>query len=664
MNKLLDKMKRNLWGDEEDIAVVNMVSKIQYTSEITKEKNLSIISEYDSLVFIHSDVIIGDKLQKFVIIMRVLDAKVVGIIVSSFTAYNKSDYVVILKSIVDTITEIELERTGAFVQAKSPSDMKLFSELETPVYMINAPIGFKEDTYKLDKNVFSIAWGISVGGILQEFISEKPGRNLDNALPELIKLIEQDITALERNPDTSMFGTFLDDIIEEYEMIVERKVNRVKTKGMKDQFGKSLKDVIMSYNYDEGLGEIQSHPGFSVQDALIHAAFGGGVELFVELNEELDGDILDPEIMTNAIMGDNLPIVSMLAEEGSPISINVLKDYIKNGGVDILNYALSTRRVDAKYIKNLAITAATNGNLEALTSINSSGFELKDILTELINYSVSYGHLNILKYYVEKEGFTDVFPIANNALKQLKIPMIKYLLNVGLDAKYLDSNAYISMLQAPDSNVLELVQLLYSKGYNIIQDGAADASFEYDDFETADYLISMGARLSPNLSIAEQIEDGDAKKAFYLFKRGYPFDPNQVEQFAEVIFNDGEINNIEIIPLLGDKGLLTQNIVSMALYKMILYNELEKVKYLVSGGANVSLDNNKAIIMAARYGFWDIVQYLISQGADINARDGYLMKRAVALKFDEQVEMLKSLGAYPATPDDDTLYEEDDEEYY
>jgi ankyrin repeat protein len=55
------------------------------------------------------------------------------------------------------------------------------------------------------------------------------------------------------------------------------------------------------------------------------------------------------------------------------------------------------------------------------------------------------------------------------------------------------------------------------------------------------------------------------------------------------------------------------------LFDAIRYNDLEKVKYLVSLGADIRSYNDYAVRLASLNGHVEVVKYLVSLGADIRS---------------------------------------------
>jgi len=73
--------------------------------------------------------------------------------------------------------------------------------------------------------------------------------------------------------------------------------------------------------------------------------------------------------------------------------------------------------------------------------------------------------------------------------------------------------------------------------------------------------------------------------------------------------------------------------------------DLNGVKYLVSVGADIHVENELALIRSAYYGHLEVVKYLVSVGADIHAHNDLPLLCSAAAGHLEIVKYLVSLGA-------------------
>ena len=81
------------------------------------------------------------------------------------------------------------------------------------------------------------------------------------------------------------------------------------------------------------------------------------------------------------------------------------------------------------------------------------------------------------------------------------------------------------------------------------------------------------------------------------------------------------------------------------LFDAVEANDLEKVKYLVSIGADIRSNNDYAVKWASENGHLEMVQYLISIGADIRSQNDYAVRWAAGNGHLETVKYLVSVGA-------------------
>ena len=81
------------------------------------------------------------------------------------------------------------------------------------------------------------------------------------------------------------------------------------------------------------------------------------------------------------------------------------------------------------------------------------------------------------------------------------------------------------------------------------------------------------------------------------------------------------------------------------LYDAVKDGDLEKVKYLVSLGADIRSGNDLAVQVASENGYIDVVKYLVSLGADIRSLNDEAVKWASRNGHLETVKYLVLLGA-------------------
>jgi ankyrin repeat protein len=84
---------------------------------------------------------------------------------------------------------------------------------------------------------------------------------------------------------------------------------------------------------------------------------------------------------------------------------------------------------------------------------------------------------------------------------------------------------------------------------------------------------------------------------------------------------------------------------SSLLMSIIIWGEVEMVKYLIEKGMDIKIGNNWPVRLAAKKGNLKMVEYLVSQGADITAKNNYALRKAVKYGKHEMVDYLIENGA-------------------
>ena len=82
------------------------------------------------------------------------------------------------------------------------------------------------------------------------------------------------------------------------------------------------------------------------------------------------------------------------------------------------------------------------------------------------------------------------------------------------------------------------------------------------------------------------------------------------------------------------------------------HGDIERIKYLVSQGADIKYNDDYAIRCASANGHLEVVKYLVSLGANIRADDDYAVRLASSRGHLEVVTYLVSLGANIRADDD------------
>jgi ankyrin repeat protein len=204
-----------------------------------------------------------------------------------------------------------------------------------------------------------------------------------------------------------------------------------------------------------------------------------------------------------------------------------------------------------------------------------------DVTKVDINYPISFGYLDIVKYLVEEKGLDIKKANVNEAIKNNKLEMVKYLVEHGADVKKANLNPFIV------TNNLEILKYLVEHGADIKNaDINYPISFGYLDM--VKYLVE---------------EKGlDIKKAD-----------------LKITINN---NNLEILKYLVEHGA---DIKETDLFEAIRNNKLEMLKLLVENGADVNAQyEGDSILWRAKHVLErnsPIIAYLKQHGAKLATKE-------------------------------------------
>ena len=144
-----------------------------------------------------------------------------------------------------------------------------------------------------------------------------------------------------------------------------------------------------------------------------------------------------------------------------------------------------------------------------------------------------------------------------------------------------------------------------------------------------------------NLLCAHACEYGSLKIIKYLVSRGANIRTER-ERALRFASANGHLEVVKYLALLGANiNAYDDNSLRLASEK----GHLEVVKYLVSLGADIHSCYDFALGLASKNGYIEVVKYLVSLGADIDADNDYAVRWASANGHLEVVKYLASLGA-------------------
>lgn len=246
------------------------------------------------------------------------------------------------------------------------------------------------------------------------------------------------------------------------------------------------------------------------------------------------------------------------------------------------------------------------------------------IIEESSKVSISYGNLNIIKYFIDN----NLIDIKNNNIDNNKstflllalnreknsgnFEMSEYLLNAGVDINFVDRyyhlNGKTALMIASEIGAINIVKLLLEKGANpdVLSDKwmtALDyAKLKKNNEEIIDLLKNYGKNYGKNDEIVEAIKNGNTNFVKTKVQNGLNINTKIKCSI------DNWISNIE-----SEYTLLNL---------AVNYEKIDIVNYLLNNKADVNIAETKyqmaPLHHAVRLGNYKIVELLVSFGSNIN----------------------------------------------
>lgn len=175
-----------------------------------------------------------------------------------------------------------------------------------------------------------------------------------------------------------------------------------------------------------------------------------------------------------------------------------------------------------------------------------------------------------------------------------------------------NKNKLISKKLHMIEEIKDCKNLLECSKYNSIYKRNIKALLTYSiinqSFQDVEYLISNGAKINAHkcLGFIFACRYGYYKIVEYLISHGVNVSIKDYEGFRLALLN----SHMDIVDLLIDK-VDVNACNGFSLIYACAYGHIDKVKLLLSHGANLDIHNDRAIEYARRYNHHEIVEYLL-----------------------------------------------------
>lgn len=392
----------------------------------------------------------------------------------------------------------------------------------------------------------------------------------------------------------------------------------------------------------------------------------------------------------STLMG-NVDILKILVDSGMDVKIFNDNSYI----IDNLAFDIGSSKRDIIHLNSenhVDINVPQNSKLDAFGFLIESGgrinsperFNQAIIILSKIKTNKSFSLIKLLL-----NTHLDVHKIDDNTISKVisngDLNVIKYLMKKGIEFPL--PNFYVNEVAKATDGAAIVKYLLKKTDKDYFKDKYVEAAVKYGNVELLEYLLtinkidldkfkdtmikknqskiikiliaasddqkSINILLSKNCKFMTSIED-------IKYLEGIDFDINS--HFEIILMNCLEKGNVEVIQYLvklkPDYDFNTElflvrvaetddlDIIKLAV-KLIntadVYNEILRciypyqnkkiIKYLVSMGADINVDEGYLLRAAAENGDLDMLKYLVKLGGDINISNGIIAKLNHELSF-------------------------------
>lgn len=213
----------------------------------------------------------------------------------------------------------------------------------------------------------------------------------------------------------------------------------------------------------------------------------------------------------SAVNGGFLNCLEYLHEQGCPWDKWTCREAVTNERVDCLKYALEQGCPKGR---GLCAIAAREGRLECLKLVYEYGCALGGFDNDARYYAILGGHLDCLKYGIERGGPADIDLYVESAIELGRLSILKYLREQG--CSWNDDTAWT----AARHGQLECLKYLHDEGCPWDEDTTAVAAAQ-GHLECLKYLHEQGCPWDTS-TYGCAIEGGHDACVAYLLANGCP----------------------------------------------------------------------------------------------------------------------------------------------
>lgn len=328
--------------------------------------------------------------------------------------------------------------------------------------------------------------------------------------------------------------------------------------------------------------------------------------------------------------------VKMLIEKGGEVTRKTFEiaketysDYTDFSMIHLIAEQMKSSKIDMGL--DPMTEAALLGNSESVIQQTGEAGLNNNNREQVTAYAAAFCSPETMQALISKDiAYDDTLSVA---AENGNVPMMKYLIGIGMDVNAEDSYEYTPLFNAVYNGRYEAAELLFSKGADIEDKTSDSYSYGMDlaeyaaydaDVKMLDLLVKNGLYLNDKnrfTLINDAVTDNGTPFVEYLLNGVNLTDYR--DELTEALETACESNFTEIASLLIEKGADVNGIGGKGapLYYAALHGNAALVKFMIEKGAavnNLNKDDETALMSATRYGYFDIIKLLVENGAEIN----------------------------------------------
>ena len=322
--------------------------------------------------------------------------------------------------------------------------------------------------------------------------------------------------------------------------------------------------------------------------------------LLKKYNNNYD-DIIFAAARANYVDGvkKSLEIINKEGNGGLNFANLILNDTIAYGSIDVLKYLIEEEgaSVEGYYGQNLE-NAASNNQAEIIKYLLSKGADVNINKGGPLWRVISKGYVECAKELLEAGAKLEPYMVG--VVDKKNKPMLELL------SKYVVQESILNKLEGPSEEEIR-------KFINHIKDinEKLSQAIKHNFFDIVEDIVRSN-NYNEELALRNSLYFDNNKITYYLLKNNK-------------ILNSGNINALNLI-----------------LRQASEFGNLELVIYSIENGADVNSGRSYALRYAIMGGYIDVAKYLIKHGADVELANSFIIKYK---KFDDSKILLQLANA-------------------